>query len=248
MQLTYFGANSWLVQTPTLNILIDPWLVGSLTFGGAAWFFEGKHRVAPQPPDRIDLILLSQGLEDHSHRATLTSLDRTIPVVGSVSAAKVATSLGYSSVIPLIPGQSHHLGDLTIEATTGASVPQIENGYILRNQATGQSLYYEPHGFSPADLDRHAPIDAVITPIISLSLPLVGPIIKGDDEAVKLARSLQARYLLPTAAGGDIAYTGILDKFLKVQGNAETMRHKLQAAGLTTQVIEPLPNQAFALT
>jgi len=33
MQLTWFGANSWLLEWQQ-RILIDPWLVGSLVFGG----------------------------------------------------------------------------------------------------------------------------------------------------------------------------------------------------------------------
>ena len=41
MQLTYFGANGWLLELAGQRLLLDPWLVGPLRFGGAGWLFEG---------------------------------------------------------------------------------------------------------------------------------------------------------------------------------------------------------------
>lgn len=242
MQLTYFGANAWQIDLGDRTLLIDPWLVGSLTFGNAKWLFEGKHRVAPTIPDRIDLILLSQGLEDHAHRPTLTHLDRQIPVVGSPTAIQVAQTLGYQNLTTLKPGETHQIGDwLSIQALAGAPVPQIENGYILTDLKQNKRLYYEPHGFSPADIAQYAPVETIITPIVTLGLPLIGPIIKGNANTVTLARSLQAKYVLPTAAGGDIEYSGILDRFLQIEGSPEAFRQQLQAAGLATELLDPKP-------
>jgi L-ascorbate metabolism protein UlaG (beta-lactamase superfamily) len=39
MQLTYFGANGWLLELAGQRLLLDPWLVGPLRFGGAGWLF-----------------------------------------------------------------------------------------------------------------------------------------------------------------------------------------------------------------
>ncbi|NJL83206.1 MAG: MBL fold metallo-hydrolase, partial [Chloroflexaceae bacterium] len=67
MYLTYFDSNSWLIEIADQRILLDPWLVGSLTFGNMAWLFKGEKRTSRPLPEKIDLILLSQGLEDHAH-------------------------------------------------------------------------------------------------------------------------------------------------------------------------------------
>ena len=51
-----------------------------------------------------DVILLSQGWEDHSHRPTLRALPKDIPVVASPAAAEVAASLGFKDVTSLRDG------------------------------------------------------------------------------------------------------------------------------------------------
>jgi L-ascorbate metabolism protein UlaG (beta-lactamase superfamily) len=246
MQLTYFGANSWLLEFEQLRILIDPWLVDSLTFGGQAWFFEGTHTLPTAIPENIDLILLSQGLPDHAHPPTLEKLDRALPVIGSKSAAKLVQNLGYKHVTVLSPGETHRIGEaLEILATAGAPVPQIENGYVLTGLTTGKTLYYEPHGFSDRTLPT--PIDVVITPIVDLSIPLAGAFIKGNKTTLDLLQTLQARYILPTAAGDGVEYSGVIDKLLSVQGGPASFRQQLQAAALATELIEPKPQTAIAL-
>ncbi len=68
-------------------------------------------------PTDVDFILLSQGLPDHCHEPTLRACDRALPVIASPSAAKVAQSLGFETVIALSPHQTHTYRDLTIQAT-----------------------------------------------------------------------------------------------------------------------------------
>jgi L-ascorbate metabolism protein UlaG (beta-lactamase superfamily) len=219
--------------------LLDPWLVGDLTFGGQQWFFQGTLT----PPVNaatlaVDLILLSQGLPDHAHEPTLKQLDSAIPVVGSATAAQVAQRLGYSQVTALKPGEKYTgLGQLDIEAVAGAAVPQIENGYVLTlkethketQKETQQRIYYEPHGFFEETIDRFAPVDVLITPVVNLELPLVGPIIRGCVAAPELARRLRPRYILPTATGGDVSFTGVLMGLLKNRGTLGEFTALLQS-------------------
>ncbi|MGB5975518.1 MAG: MBL fold metallo-hydrolase, partial [Nodosilinea sp.] len=154
MDVTWFDSNSWLLTLGGQHILVDPWLVGELVFGQQSWLFRGMHP-KPQPiPERIDLILLSQGLEDHAHPPTLEALNRSIPVVGSPNAAKVARELGYSQVTALDHGETFTLpGPVTIKAVPGSPVGPtlVENGYILRDGVAGPSVFYEPHGFHRPD-------------------------------------------------------------------------------------------------
>jgi len=250
MQLTYFGANSWLIELGQQRILIDPWLVGSLIFGNLTWLFKGQRR---QPldsiPDKIDLILLSQGLEDHAHRPTLEQLDRTIPVVASASAAKVVQQLGYNQVKTLTPGQTFTLAaQIEIRALPGAVIGlQVENAYLLKQLESNTSLYYEPHGFPAAEVKNYAPVDVVISPVVSLELPLVGAIIKGNTTALQLAQWLRPQVFLPTAAGGDVEYEGFLASLLRTNGSLDNLRSQLNQNQLPTQVIDPPPGKVIEL-
>lgn len=53
------------------RILLDPWLIGTLVFGNLPWLFKGSRATSSPIPENIDLILLSQGLEDLTHPPTL---------------------------------------------------------------------------------------------------------------------------------------------------------------------------------
>lgn len=247
MQLKYFGANSWLVEWADTRILIDPWLVGDLVFAGQGWLFRGKHSQAITIPKAIDIILLSQGLEDHAHPETLEVLDRQTPIVASSTAAKVAARFGFQTIHTLKPGDRITLENLEIRAFPGAPVPQVENAYLLTDLNAGQKLYYEPHGFSDATVAQHAPIDVVINPIANLGLPLVGPIVQGAKMAPQLAQMLKPQYFLGTATGGDIAYDGWLASILQTEGSADELKHNLRTQGIQTQVIEPHPYQSLEL-
>ncbi|WP_338461877.1 MBL fold metallo-hydrolase [Synechococcus elongatus IITB7] len=237
MEVCYYGANSWLVQWAGQRLLIDPWLVGALSFGNQAWFFEARHKNQWTIPEAIDALILSQGLPDHAHVPTLEQLDRQIPVFASPAAAKVARKLGFSQVTVLNPGESVAIGNLDLQATKGAPVPQVENGYLLRDRQSGQSLYYEPHGFH--DPSVTGPVTAAIAPIESLDLPLAGPIIQGAKTALELAQRLQLQVLLPTATGGDIESKGILNKIIRGSGSQAELEAQLSTAGLKTAIFKP---------
>ena len=58
--------------------------MGPLRFGGAGWLFEELPREWPIPGD-LDGLLLSQGLPDHAHPATLERLPKELPVIGSAA-------------------------------------------------------------------------------------------------------------------------------------------------------------------
>ncbi|MGA1475857.1 MAG: MBL fold metallo-hydrolase [Prochlorothrix sp.] len=248
MQLTYFGSNSWFLEVGRVRILLDPWLVDSLTFGGQRWFFEAVNNYKAPTPKRVDLILLSQGLPDHAHRPTLEQLDRAIPVVGSVSAAKVATELGYLEVTALKPGEMVDFGNrLQIRALAGAPVPQVENGYLLTQLRDDRKLYYEPHGYVDPVLADLGPIDVVMSPLMDMMLPLSIPVIQGKKTAFGLVEQLQPRYFFSTAAGGDVSFSGVLNRMLKNDGTKEELEAQVAAGGYATEVIDAVPGQPYRL-
>ena len=253
MHLTWFDSNSWLIELAGKRILLDPWFVGPLMFGNAAWFFKATHPNPRPIPANLDLVLLSQGLEDHAHRPTLEQIDRTVPVLGSPSAAKVAEQLGFQTAIALDHGQTWTLDQqVTIRATTGSPTgpKTLENGYILRAIAgpeTGESLYYEPHGYHPAELSELGPVDVTLCPLMDLSIGGFLPIIQGTNSALKLATLLRPQVMLPTAAAGDVQYEGLLVSLLRAKGNTAELQTQLQRAGLAAQILEPKPGDRLAI-
>ncbi|MBA3920792.1 MAG: MBL fold metallo-hydrolase [Nostocaceae cyanobacterium] len=250
MYITWLDSNSWLIEMRSQRILVDPWLVGSLVFGGLPWLFKGDRPTPQQIPDKIDLILLSQGLEDHTHPPTLQQLDHNIPVVASPNAAKIVKELGYTQVTALTHGETFTLNnEVKIRATPGSPIGPmlVENGYLLEDLTAGTKLYYEPHGYHAPVLKDFAPVDVVITPIVDLEIPLLGAIIKGKQSALQIAEWLRPQVIMPTAAGGDVTFTGLLISVLSAQGSTDDLRSVLVQHNLTTKVVEPKPGVRFEL-
>lgn len=250
MHLTWLDSNTWLVEIGGQRILIDPWLVDTLTFGNLNWLFKGCKTQNDPIPENIDLILLSQGLEDHAHPPTLKQLNRNIPVVASANAAKVVQGLGYTTVTTLAHGEIFTLNQsVEIKATKGSSIGPnvVENGYLIKDLESSFTIYYEPHGSHDPLLQSAAPIDVVITPIMDLTLPLIGPIIKGTDTALEVAKWLKPQVMLPTAAAGEVIYEGLLINWLRAVGNIEDFRSRLAENHIATQVIEPKPREKIEL-
>ncbi len=250
MYLTWLDNNSWLVEIGSKRVLIDPWLVDELVFANLDWLFKASHPTLPAIPENIDLIILSQGWEDHAHPPTLKVLDHNIPVVASPNAARVVQALGYTKVTALGHWEKLNFNqNLEIQATPGSLVGAtlVENGYLIKDLETGLSIYYEPHGTHPSSLKEVAPVDVVITPLIDLALPLVGSLIKGGKSALKLAQIVQPQVMLPTAAGGDVVYEGFINKLLQSIGSIEEFRTLLAENNLSIEVIEPRPGDRIEL-
>jgi L-ascorbate metabolism protein UlaG (beta-lactamase superfamily) len=247
MHLTWLDSNSWLIEMGGKRVLLDPWLVGPLAFGNMNWLFKGE-RTSPRPiPDSIDLILLSQGLEDHAHPATLQQLDRQTPVVASPNAAKVVQGLGYTQITTLAHGETTTVENLEIRAIPGSPIGPLltENGYLLKDTATDTKLYYEPHGYHSPSIKEFAPVNVVITPVVTLEIPLLGPIIQGKKTVLEVVQWLQPKVLLPTAAGGDVQFEGILQSLLRASGSIEEVRSLLTQYQLSTQVVDLKPGERY---
>jgi L-ascorbate metabolism protein UlaG (beta-lactamase superfamily) len=250
MYLTWLDSNTWLIELghegQALHILLDPWLVGPLSFGNQDWLFKSERPQDRPIPAQIDLILLSQGLPDHAHPATLKQLEKSIPVIGSPAAAKIARGLGFTHVQALGNGQTRQHANVQIQATLGSPVgPRAyENGYILTDSATGFKLYYEPHGYHDPGLSNFAPVDVVITPLQSIDL-LFAPFIKGGQSALQAVASLQPQVIMSTAAGGDVSFEGLLIHLLRMRDGVDGVRQQLAAQNSPTQVLEPQPGERF---
>ena len=222
---TYLGSNGWLINFKKTNLIIDPWLKGDLVFPPGEWFFKGSLENEILIDQKIDLILLTQGLQDHCHTATLEMFKKDIPVICSKSAEGIVKGLGFSSVKTLQPSDKICQLDISIEATAGAPVPQVENGYIIKDE-DGNSFYIEPHGYLDENLEKQK-LDAVITPTKNLGLPIVGSFVKGADVLPKLINTFNPKFILSSTVGGDAKYSGILNRLISVKDSSQEINCNL---------------------
>ncbi len=218
IKATYYGANGWLIELDKTRILIDPWLNGDLTFPPGDWLIKGELSKEIEVPRDIDFLLLTQGQPDHAHTPTLEKINKNIPVICSEAAALVVSQIGYTKITKLKPGENFINKNLKIQATSGASVPNIENGYII--ELGLDSIYIEPHGFLDKKI-KPRNVDLLITPVIDFSLPFAGKFIKGKTVLPQLLKLFNPTTILASTTGGDITFTGLINSLIKVDGSVD---------------------------
>ena len=224
-EATYLGSNGWLIKFKKTNLIIDPWLKGDLIFPPGEWFFKGSLEEEILIDKEIDIILLTQGLPDHCHVPTLEMFRKDIPIICPKSALETLEKIGFSSIKVLKPTEKTNQFNLNFEATAGAPVPQIENGYIVKDDQDN-GFYIEPHGYLDENLNKQN-LDAVITPTKNLELPLVGSFVKGADVIPKLINKFNPKFILSSTVGGEAKYSGFLNKFISVQEYKEELNCNL---------------------
>ena len=222
---TYLGSNGWLIKFDKTNLIIDPWLTGDLVFPPGEWFFKGSLNKEILIEEEINMILITQGLPDHCHIPSLKKFNKNVDIVCPNSAKEILEKEGFTSIKVLKPSEKIIHKELEIEACAGAPVPQIENGYIVKDD-NGRGFYIEPHGYLDENL-KSQKIDAVITPIIDLELPIVGSFVKGAEVLPKLIDTFNPKYILSSTSGGDATYTGLLNKFISIQEYKEKLNCNL---------------------
>lgn len=222
---TYLGSNGWFINFKETNLIIDPWLKGDLIFPPGDWFFKGSLKNEIVIDKDIDIILLTQGLPDHCHIQTLEMFKKDIPIICPKSAEAILERLGFSSIKVLKPSENTQQNSLCFQATAGAPVPQIENGYIVKDKK-GNGFYIEPHVYLDENLETQK-LDAVITPTKDLNLPIVGSFVKGAEVIPKLINTFNPKFILSSTVGGEAEYSGFLNNLIRVKEYKEEINCNL---------------------
>ena len=204
--LTWIGHASFLVQFSDLNVLIDP--------NFANWLFLLKRikraglRIQDLPP--IDLVLLTHAHFDHFHRPTLRKLPA--PKIGVMpwGMGDLAHNLGFDRIIELETWESFSHGPWRVTLTPskhwGARKVRDQHrgygGFVLEHQ--GRRIY---HAGDSAYCDSFKHIGEELSPEIAL-LPIGAyypdsfrNVHMGPDEAIKVFRELNAKWLVPMHYG-----------------------------------------------
>uniref|UniRef100_A0A1D1XG12 UPF0173 metal-dependent hydrolase Tpet_1587 n=1 Tax=Anthurium amnicola TaxID=1678845 RepID=A0A1D1XG12_9ARAE len=236
VKLTYLEGNSWLWHVGGLNILVDPILVGNLDFG-IPWLYDAAKKILKnfrlEDLPELDCLLITQSLDDHCHVRTLKPLSEMRPdlrVISTLNAESILNPM-FRNVTYLEPGESSELesrngAKVNIHATAGPILgppwQRPENGYIITHGESRAILYYEPHCVYSHSLLEKQRADIVITPVIKQLLPAF-TLVSGQEDAVNLAKLLQAKFIVPMK-NGDLDSKGILSELIKAEGTVESFK------------------------
>lgn len=258
-KLTYLEGNSWLWDVGGLRILVDPILVGNLDFGipwlyDAAKKFLKSFKLSDIP--EVDCLLITQSLDDHCHMKTLKPLSQMFPtlkVIATPNAKKLLDPL-FRNVTYLEPGQSceveaRNASKTRIQATAGPVLgppwQRPENGYLVGSPQGEITLYYEPHCVYNKNFLEKEQADIVITPVIKQLLPNF-TLVSGQEDAVQLAKVLNAKYIVPMR-NGDLDAKGFLSSLIQSEGTFESFKELLSKEVPEAQVLEPTPGVALEI-
>ncbi|WOK93399.1 hypothetical protein Cni_G02096 [Canna indica] len=236
IKLTHLESNSWLWDVSGVKILVDPILVGNLNFG-LPWLYDGAKKFLRtfklQDLPELDLLLITQSLDDHCHVKTLTPLSKMLPdlpVIATPNAEAILNTL-FKNVTYLEPSQSIDVegkngSKVNVCATAGPILgppwQRPENGYIIESGQSCLTLYYEPHCVYDHSFLENYQADVVITPVIKQLLPAF-TLVSGQEDAVQLAKLLKAKYIVPMK-NGDLDAKGILSSILYSKGTTESFK------------------------
>ncbi|XP_042047614.1 uncharacterized protein LOC121793641 isoform X2 [Salvia splendens] len=114
-----------------------------------------------------------------------------------------------------------------------------ENGYLVTSPSGKLTLYYEPHCVYNEESVGKERADIVITPVIKQLLPYF-LLVSGQEDAVRLAKLLQAKFIVPMR-NGELDSKGALAGIIKAEGTIQSFKELLMKELPDAKVLEPKP-------
>ena len=243
---------SWLLRLTDgegrrVQVLIDPWLSDRFVVVGS-WLFERQHHEPVRDLDALgplDHVVVSAHFSDHCDLATLARLPATLPILTTRGAARRMRRLGPRPIEIVESGQRRALGpgiELRFIAP-GKPYAHASLGLLVDEHATGQRLWFETHIADFAQLHALAPVDVAVLPVESVRL-LGRRLVAGPREAASALEAVGARAMLPTGIAPERS-TGLLAKFLRVEGSVAELEAELARRGSGCAVVELRAGERF---
>jgi L-ascorbate metabolism protein UlaG (beta-lactamase superfamily) len=195
-RITYVGHATVLLELDGVRLLTDPVLRERV----------GHLRRQAAPPGRevaanLDAVLVSHLHHDHADLPSLRRLDRDVPVLVPPGAGEFFERRGFSAVSELAPGESAHVGALTVTATEAMHPrkSRLERdseavGFLLSGSSriyfAGDTDLFE----GMRDLGRD--LDVALLPIWGWG-PSLGPGHLNPERAARAAAMLSPRVAIP---------------------------------------------------
>jgi L-ascorbate metabolism protein UlaG (beta-lactamase superfamily) len=135
MKITYIGHATLLIEIGGVILLTDPNFDPKL---GRILPRVSAPGIALEKLPRLDAILLTHAHADHLSFDSLDRLPRTIPIFAPPVIARWLRKLGHDHAVELAPGETAHLGDVTIHA---ASATHRGNRYGYDRWRSDANMY-----------------------------------------------------------------------------------------------------------
>lgn len=194
--------SSWLIKSENLNMLIDPWLMGSQTDGIAA--FSRQWHVQPCVPieelPEIHAIIISHPFTDHMHLGTLLQIPGKPEIICSQSVHKHLKNKLPNSFI-LVDDVIEYSGFEIRFLSSQRLFNQVHKALYLKETKSASGLLYAPHGFVPSKLlSESLRVDTLISTITEYGLFFVpgGKINLGIRNVELLVTTFQPRQFVNT--------------------------------------------------
>jgi L-ascorbate metabolism protein UlaG (beta-lactamase superfamily) len=152
-----------LIELGPLRVLTDPVLRGRIAH-------LRRHVPAPEPPRRLDAVLLSHLHLDHADGPSLRRLPASAPVLVPTGAGRVVHNLGARDVRELSAGETVPVGDGTVTAVraehggrrTPLSAPVDALGFVVER---GLRVYFAGDTDLFEGMAELGPLDVALVPI-----------------------------------------------------------------------------------
>lgn len=204
--ITWIGHASFLVQTATQNLLIDP--------NWAKWLKVIKRIRHPgmdlHDLPNIDLVLVTHAHFDHLDRKTLRAVAADQPIVVPFEVGNLVHDLGFHSVHELHYWEAYQHGPVKITLTPchhwGARILHDSHrgfgGFVIESGGRsifhcGDTAYFD--GFREIG-ERH-PIDVALMPIGAYDNPSQREVHMNPEQAIRAFIELGARCMVPMHYG-----------------------------------------------
>jgi len=230
-KLRWLGHAAFVFSSRTGKIfLIDPWLTNPKAPKNIAF-------------THVEGILVTHGHSDHVGEAFELAKKFNAPLVANYELTEIAKKHGVKNVLPINPGGTQTIGDVTITAVTAVHSSSYQEGdtllyagaplgFILAED--GAPTFYHA-GDTSVTFDM-AFINELYHPAVAL-LPIGGVYTMKPEEAAIAARTLMINTIVPMHFG----------TFPALSGTPAELITAIKRLGLRTRVVEFKPGQEISL-
>lgn len=230
-QLTWLGHSTFLIQTPNLNILTDPFFserASPVSFAGPKRERQSPVRIDQLPT--IDVILISHNHYDHLDAKSLKQLASHHPlIVVPPGDEALVQSLGFKTIKPL--QWAAHLDKKNLSITALPAIHFSQRGLFDRNRSlwssyalsfSGIKLFFScdtAYGTLYPQLGRSWRFDYALLPIGAYEpKSIMSSVHITPEESIKIAHDLHAKTMVPMHWGTiPMAQEPLLEPLLRLQ-------------------------------
>jgi L-ascorbate metabolism protein UlaG (beta-lactamase superfamily) len=161
-----------------------------------------RHGPAPEPPERIDAVLLSHLHHDHVHLPSLRLLDRQVRVLAPRGAGAWLRRKGFPRAEELEPGELAEVGSVGVTAVPALHDDRRRPVGGVRARPIGFVVSGERRAYFAGDTDlfdgmaQLAPLDLALLPVAGWG-PKLGPGHLDPERAARAAAMMRPRLAVP---------------------------------------------------